>query len=369
MPFLLLFAVVLLTGCIQETVQNNFPADNAASSSPGVSIDGSWSIEDVVTGLDTPWDIAIGGDGTLYVTERHGTLRVFSSEGDELSATEVKNVVEVSESGLTGIALHPDFDENRLLYLAYTYDGPSGFRNRVSRYVFRDATLSDEKIIVDDLPGGSIHNGGRLRFGPDGNLWILTGDGGSQETAQDPNSLGGKVLRVEDDGAIPSDNPFPNSSVYSLGHRNPQGLDWHPDSRQLYVSEHGSSAHDEVNIVLPGKNYGWPRVRQCVSDGEYEDPIICSSSVTWAPSGLAFLRGPTPFSDSLFLVGLRGSFLKRFSADGTFQETIIDSIGRLRGLTAAPDGSLLVTTSNRDGRGLPGLSDDRILRLRWVSEP
>lgn len=375
-----LIGTLLLAACAgqsspkPETPPLDPPRSSAprASSSRASSVHSSsirkpvatWDITTVATNLDTPWDIAIASDGALYVTERHGSLKRIETDGRVTDLGRVPNVVEQSESGLTGIALDPAFGRNRWIYLAYSYRD-SGIKNRVSRFTLADDRMSDERILVDGLSGGPIHNGGRLRFGPDGKLWILTGDGGNASTAQDRESLGGKVLRINADGSIPSDNPFLDSPVYSLGHRNPQGLAW-TDSGTLYVSEHGNSAHDEINRIEREGNYGWPLDTRC-GGSHGTGPVFCTGTQTWAPSGLAFLPAIADLSPSFFLATLRGSTLRRLEErNGQLVpvETVIDGIGRLRAVTTAPDGSLYVSTSNRDGRGQIRSGDDRILRIQ-----
>lgn len=329
----------------------------------------SWDITTVATGLTVPWDLAFGPEGELYITERPGTLKRRLTTGTIETIATLPQVASIGESGLTGLTLHPKFHENKRLYLYYTYRQSGQILNRVAAFTLENTALSNETPIIDNLPGGSIHNGGRLRFGPDGKLWILTGDAGRPSLAQDKASLAGKVLRVNEDGSIPSDNPFPNSAVYSLGHRNPQGLSWHPLTEELIVTSHGESAYDEVYSVKAGDNHGWPEVKQCYSEqAGLTNPIFCSGTTTLAPSGGVFYGTSIwRFRYSFFFAGLRSGIFKRLAIiDGKVaeEETIIDgTYGRLRAVAVGPDGSFYVSTSNKDGRGKPTAEDDRILKL------
>ncbi|MDX1372886.1 MAG: PQQ-dependent sugar dehydrogenase, partial [Nitrososphaeraceae archaeon] len=280
----------------------------------------------------------------------------------------LENVVEVEESGLTGIALHPAFISNQLLYLYYTYRDGEDMYNRVSQFRYTGDTLEDEQIIIDSLPGGIIHNGGRIRFDDQNKLWVLTGDAGDSSIAQNLDSLGGKILRLNEDGSVPEDNPIPDSMIYSYGHRNPQGIDWN-DQGDIIATEHGWHAYDEINLIIPGGNYGWPEEQQCLSETEeFINPVLCSFEDTWAPSGGAFIKSEIDqLKDSYFFAGLKGSILKRIDiVDGEvqFEENILtDVYGRLRAVTASDDGSLYVSTSNLDGRGDPRQGDDKIIKL------
>ena len=226
-------------------------------------------------------------------------------------------------------------------------------------------------MALDGIPGGSIHDGGRIAFGPDGKLYITTGDAGNSANAQDLRSLAGKVLRLNADGTVPSDNPFAGSPVYSYGHRNPQGLAWRPGTNELYVTEHGSSARDEVNRIQLGGNYGWPTVRGIAEDSRFIDPIVESGDDTWAPSGALFYTGSafSVWQGSLLYTALRGEalFRLRLQSDGRAaglpeKLCIGDRLGRLRTVVQAPDGSLYLLTNNRV-RGQPTGDDDRLLHI------
>ncbi len=322
-------------------------------------------VSTVVGGLEVPWAIAFAPDGRLFVTERPGRIRVVRDGRVDATPVATLSVAARGESGLMGLALDPGFADTGRLYVCYTAERGSGVINRVVVLVLREGRAGEERVLVDGIPGASIHDGCRLKFGPDGKLYVTTGDAGSGRLAQRRDSLAGKILRIDPDGSIPADNPIAGSLIYSLGHRNPQGLAWDRGGR-LVAAEHGPSGlpfgHDEVNAIQPGRNYGWPEVYGRAGDPRFVDPIVDSGTDTWAPSGIAFL------GDALYVAALRGRRLLRMTlaADLGRAERVTDALrgyGRLRDVVAGPDGALYVTTSNRDGRGSPGPEDDRILRV------
>jgi len=309
-------------------------------------------------------------DGRIFFTERVGNLRVI--ENGQLNPEPVAILdVGTVEGGLLGLALDPNFEQNHFLYLYYTYFEFPFTYNKVVRFTEKDNFLLDEFILVDKIPGAAIHDGGRLKFGPDEKLYITTGDAGNSNAAQDLNSLSGKILRINPDGTIPSDNPFADSMIFSYGHRNPQGLDWDPVTGKLVVTEHGSSAHDEINVVESGKNYGWPKIIGGEHDPEFVDPIIHTGEDTWAPSGATFYdsKNIPEWTNKYFVATLRGGHLRMLdlnleenqviSSEALFSNTY----GRLRDASIGPDGNLYLLTSNRDGRGAPAENDDRILKI------
>jgi glucose/arabinose dehydrogenase len=344
----------------------------AASPSAAPAAPVPFRVEELATGLDTPWELAFAPDGRIFVTERPGRLRVI--ENGQLRSEPVANVPDVTErgeGGLLGLALAPDFATSGNLYLYHTYTD-NGTKNRVVRYTLTDRAgargLGGQQIIVDDIPGAGNHNGGRIAFGPDGKLYVTNGDAANTALAQDRNSLAGKILRIEPDGSVPADNPFPGSPVYSYGHRNPQGLAWQEGTNQLYATEHGPSANDEVNRIVPGGNFGWPTITGTQTQQGLITPIITSGGGnTWAPSGATFVKANTfpQLRGSLLFAGLRSTTLWQLTVDSPPRLTPLleDEYGRLRAVSEGPDGNLYVLTSSLDGRGSPTDADDRVLRL------
>lgn len=346
-----------------------------SSSITFVNAESDYVVEIVAENLEIPWSIAFLPDDRIFVTERTGKLRVI--EDGNLRQEPVKTLdVGAFEGGLLGIALDPNFSDNHHLYLYYTYNEFLTTYNKVVRFTEKNNELTDELVLVDKIPGAAIHDGGRLKFGPDGKLYITTGDAANADSAQDLNSLAGKILRINPDGTIPDDNPFENSLVFSYGHRNPQGLDWDPVTGKLVVAEHGPSgergfAHDEINIVEAGKNYGWPKVVGDGTDQSYVNPLLHTGSETWAPSGATFYDSENipEWTNKFFVATLRGNHLRMLELD-TQENAVVSSkalflgeFGRLRDAAVGPDGDLYLLTSNRDGRGSPFPNDDKIIRI------
>lgn len=335
-------------------------------------------IEVLIRGLETPWAIDFAPDGRIFISERPGRIRVLQGGRLHPEPWLVLDVAHVSEAGLLGLALDPEFSRNPLVYVAYTYLGPNRrLQNRLVR-LREDKTTGKgvfDKVLIDNAPGANNHDGGRVKFGPDGKLYWTMGDAQNTALSQDLSSLAGKILRLNADGSIPADNPFPNSYVYSYGHRNPQGLAWQPKTGRLYSTEHGPSGfqgccRDEVNYIEPGKNYGWPTIRGDETHDGMVSPVIHSTtSETWAPGGATF-ASYGPWSGSLLFTGLRGQTLYRVMLDADNPRRAIKleryfyrQLGRLRDIAQGPDGALYLLTSNRDGRGNPAQDDDRVIRL------
>jgi glucose/arabinose dehydrogenase len=334
------------------------------------------SIETFARGLQTPWAIAFAPDGRIFLTERPGRIRVIEKGALQSEPWLKLDAYESGEGGLMGLALDPTFEKNRYVYVALTYRDRDGrTKNRLVRLREDNGKGVLDKILVDNVPGAPFHNGGRVKFGPDGKLYWTTGEAQQPELAQDLKSLNGKILRLNADGTVPADNPFSNSPVYSYGNRNPQGLAWQPKTGRLYATEHGPSGspsccHDEVNLIEPGKNYGWPVIYGVqTKDGMLPPVLESGTNDTWAPGGAAFAtRGP--WAGSFLFTGLRGQALYRVVFDAkdprkvaSFDNYFKGRFGRLRDVVEGPDGALYVLTSNRDGRGRPAAEDDRVLRI------
>ncbi|MYJ27277.1 MAG: thioredoxin domain-containing protein [Cenarchaeum sp. SB0672_bin_9] len=357
---------------IIESVPYDVDLDASALRYPGLGVE----VEVVAENLIVPWSIDWTPDGTILFTERGGSLR-YIQNGELVLEPLLSLSADTIEGGLLGVAVDPNFQENNHIYLYYTYNEPdSGITaNKVVRYVFTNGEVAEDLVLIEGIPGGDFHDGGRIQFGPDGNLYIATGDGGYPDLAQNSDSLAGKILRINPDGTIPHDNPFEGSPVWSLGHRNPQGLDW-DESGNLIITEHGPSGwkgvgHDELNLITPGTNYGWPVIVGDQKAEGMQTAIFNTGTVTWAPSGAEFYDGDSipQWTGKYFVATLRGSHLHMINFD--LQEgTVVshsrlfqDDFGRLRDVQTGPDDFLYILTSNRDGRGSADHNDDRILRV------
>jgi glucose/arabinose dehydrogenase len=346
------------------------PTISPTTTGNGDSSEVAHPVELVAEDLNIPWEIAFLPDESLLVTERPGTvMRILPNERKRIP---ISGVEHVGEGGLLGLVLHPEYEQNRWIYLYHTTRTSQGLINRVERYEFDEATnmLSNQQIILDNIPASSNHDGGRLAFGLDNLLYITTGDAGNQASAQDTQSLAGKILRLQDDGSIPSDNPFGNE-VYSYGHRNPQGLSWDNQGR-LWATEHGpsgtGSGFDEVNLVQKGANYGWPDIQGQQTQSGMIAPVMQSGGdETWAPADVLVI------DSFLVFPGLRGQALYSTQITGsTLQNRVThlqNQYGRLRATVLSPDQKwIYLATSNRDGRGRATAGDDKIIRVstQWL---
>jgi glucose/arabinose dehydrogenase len=377
-------AVTLLVMIVISVMISPNSLSSINAQSPAGSEESKLKVEAVASNLKIPWSIAFAPDGRIFFTERVGNLRVIENGTLKEQPVAKIGVATLGEGGLLGLALDPNFEKNHFVYLYYTYYATFfAPANRVSRFTEKDDALMKEQVLLDKIPAASNHDGGRIKFGPDGKLYVTTGDAANGRSSQDLGSLAGKILRINSDGSIPEDNPFSGSPVYSYGNRNPQGLDWDPSTGKLVETEHGPSgemglyAHDEINVIEPGKNYGWPNVIGKANDTRYVDPILETGAVTWAPSGASFYHGDKiPDWKNKFLVAtLRGQHLevlqldikdnKVISSEAIFQDTY----GRLRDVEEGPDGYLYILTSNQDGRGSPAADDDKILRISLQALP
>lgn len=350
-----------LNGAASEDSGNKRAVETSADSGSDTKAVERVEVETLATDLEAPWGATFLPDGDALVTERDsGRLLRVSDTGD---TEEVQRIPEggSGEGGLLGVAVSPDYETDELVYVYYT----TGEDNRVGRFKLGE----EPEPILTGIPVNTYHDGGGLAFGPDGMLYVTTGDAGIPDTAQDKDSLSGKILRLTPDGDIPEDNPFPDNPAYSYGHRNVQGLAW-DESGQLYASEFGQDRYDEVNRIEAGGNYGWPEVEGEGGEPEYIDPVQTFATSEASPSGAAIPEDSAipQWDGDFFMAALRGARLWRLDldADGgvTEKEALLNGeYGRLRNTVQAPDGSLWVFTNNRDGRGTPNEGDDRILRL------
>jgi aldose sugar dehydrogenase len=320
-------------------------------------------VETLAKNLDEPRSIAVSDD-RIFVTEKDGRIRVIQNNVllDEPLAT--LRPANVFDGGLLGIALHPDFSNNHLIYVFFTYSEDGKLWNKILQITESENKLKDAKTIFDKIPGSVFTNGGFLKFGPDKKLYVGTGTvSDSSHSPQNIDSLSGKILRLNDDGTIPEDNPFPNSAVYTLGHRNPQGMTW-DNAGKMYLAELGPEKNDEINLIIAGKNYGWPE-QQCSGNKKFENAIMCYDP-SIEPSGILFYSGNKIKLESGFVMAsLRATNLYQLDfVDGlSSQKTIHSGAGRIRDVAQSQDGSLYVITSNTDGKGFPDKMDDRLLRI------
>jgi glucose/arabinose dehydrogenase len=336
--------------------------------------------ETIASGLNTVWDVVWGPDNVIWFTERPGTISRLDPTSHAVTRVGQIAVLENGEGGLMGLALHPDFAAQPYVYVAHTYASPSGARNRVVRMRYDGHALGAPEVLFDNIPASSIHNGSRLVIGPDRLLYITTGDASNGANGQDRGTPAGKILRLTLEGAPAPGNAF-GTAVFTYGHRNPQGLVFAPNG-MLYSTEHGPSDNDEVNLIESGRNYGWPDVHgRCDGDIGSSELTFCNANnvveplaqwtPTIAPAGLAYYDATLipGWKGSLLFTTLKDASLYRLtlSADGravTHQERLFtNQFGRLRDVLVAPDGSVYLATSNRDGRGSPSSSDDRIIRV------
>ena len=326
---------------------------------------GEMNIDVVVDGLNNPWEMVFAPNGDIYFSERDGRIWKIESFG-EAKVIQTFPKSGSYEGGTLGLALHPNFEENNKIYVYQTNLELEFFQNKVFTFTVDGDELIDKQTVIDDIPGAPWHDGGRIAFGPDGKLYITTGDAVNPGWSQDLSSLAGKILRINPDGTIPDDNPFDSSPIFSYGHRNPQGIAWSNDGL-LVSSEHGPSGemgygHDEINVIVKGKNYGWPKVVGDSSDDSFVNPIIHSGQTTWAPSGMVYFdSNKIPSLDGKFLAGaLRGQHLMvlDIAKDGSLisaEKMFEGEFGRIRTAQIGPDGVLYLLTANGD--------NDKIIRI------
>jgi len=339
-----------------------------------------FKVETYASGLEVPWGFAFLSEGNMLFTERPGRVRMIENGKlkDEI-IFKVPDVEPSSESGLMDISLHPDFESNKFVYMAYAYN-EDGKHVKIVRYKFDGKTLKQNKLIIDKIPAAPNHAGTRCRFGPDGKLYITTGDSTNWNLAQKTDSLAGKTLRLNEDGSVPKDNPFVDNKnyrpeIWTIGHRNAQGLDWQPGTGLMFQTSHGPSyfegrggGADEVNIVEKGKNYGWAEIWGKKKKEGMESPLLEYSPACAPASGMFYNGDKFPeFKGNFFFGCLRGTRIIRVKLDGrkvVGQENLLEgNFGRIREMAEGPDGYIYYSTSNQDGRGRPAKDDDRILRL------
>ncbi|MBH5318957.1 PQQ-dependent sugar dehydrogenase [Paenibacillus sp. GSMTC-2017] len=343
----------------EEAVATKVPTQPAESASPA-TVEGDNVV--IGSGLRIPWSIEFAGD-TIYLSEREGTImKIAKKELSRQTVRLTKAVHHDGEGGFLGFVLSPDFNDTGLAFAYHTYQDNGKTLNRVVMLKQEGAEWSEQRVLLDKIPGDLYHNGGRLAIGPDGYLYITTGDAEEKELSLNKDSLAGKILRMKLDGSIPADNPFPGSYMYSYGHRNPQGLAWTKDG-VMYSSEHGPSGrpggHDEINVIKPGDSYGWPAI---IGDAKQEGmitPIYHTGEEAIAPSG-------TIIDDKgrILIAALRGEGIYCYTPETGHMELFYKGYGRIRDLELR-DGKLYFITNNRDGRGQPSNVDDQLVAIQY----
>ncbi|WP_433664451.1 PQQ-dependent sugar dehydrogenase [Nocardia sp. CA-128927] len=330
-----------------ETVRSTAPSKPEGAPDLGAA-------EEIARGIEVPWGLAFLPDGNALVAERNSgrILRIGPGHPPE-QVYQVPGVVARGEGGLLGLALSPQYAENHYVYAYFTAEAD----NRIVRFRLD----GPPEVLFQGIAKAANHNGGRIAFGPDGMLYVGTGDAGQSDRSQDPASPNGKILRLTPEGRPAQDNPTPGSPMYSLGHRNVQGLAWDRAGR-LFAAEFGQNRFDEINRIESGHNYGWPTVEGVGgADRGFTEPLITWTTSEASPSGIAIA------GDTLYVAALQGKRLwtvpLRDGTAGQARDVLRDSYGRLRTVVAAPDGALWLTTSNTDGRGNPQPNDDRVLRF------
>ncbi|KIL48375.1 quinoprotein glucose dehydrogenase [Jeotgalibacillus campisalis] len=320
------------------------------------SNEASADLEVVAENLETPWSID-KLDDVFYVTEREGSIVKIEEGQTERQRVELEEEVSTaSEAGLLGFVLSPDFAESNLAYAYYTYENGAEQFNRIVLLQLNGNEWKEEDVLLDEIPSGTYHHGGRLKIGEDDKLYATTGDASVSEIAQDVDSLGGKILRLNLDGSIPEDNPISDSFVFSYGHRNPQGIAWSEDGT-MYASEHGNNANDEINQIEPGQNYGWPVIEGEEEQDEMVFPLFTSGDEsTWAPSGVAYYEG------KLYVSALRGTAVLEFDLETNEQREFISGLGRIRDVFIEGE-FLYFISNNTDGRGNPQDQDDKLYKI------
>lgn len=359
LPLVAIAATFTLAGCGMANPVT-LPGTPAPKPSPTVGqVQPAGAPFDVATGLAAPWSILrLSDDETLISQRDDGRILRVASDGSAVEVGVVPGVAFGGEGGLLGLA-YLSSEAGDWVYAYFT----SPNDNRIVRMPYDDGELGEPELVLSGLAKAGNHNGGRIAFGPDGMLYATVGDAGVPDLSQDPASPNGKILRLTPEGDVPDDNPTPDSLVYTLGHRNPQGIAWDDDG-QLWAAEFGQNAWDEFNRIEPGANYGWPIVEGQTGDERFVDPVLQWATSDASPSGLAYVDG------TFFLAALRGQRVWAIYVgdDGSAGATawFVGEFGRIRDVAAGPDGSLWFLTNNTDGRGDPRVGDDRLMQVRLV---
>ncbi len=352
----LLFSAVVLT--------DSLPSNSPPLPEPVIQNVSTESVEIVATNFDKPWSIAFDDD-RIFVSEKSGKIQIVTSSGVLDSPLITLRTPEIFGGGLLGITTHPDFSNNNFLYAYYTYEENEKLWNKIIRITEENNKSVEVITILDKIPGSAFSNGGVIKFGPDGKLYVGTGSVSDfSDESQNLNSLVGKILRLNDDGSIPSDNPFEKSYVFTLGHRNPTGIAWN-DAGLMYATESGPTKNDEINLITAGSNYGWPEV-QCFSDNKnFVNPLECFDPGL-EPGGIIFYSGDKlDINNEMILASQKATnlFKVQISDNDVNLERILSGLGRIRDVAQGPDGYVYIITTNTDGKAFPAPDDDKLLRI------
>ena len=322
------------------------------------------SVEIVATNFEKPWSIAFA-DERIFVSEKSGKIRVVTQSGLLDSPLITLHTPEIFGGGLLGITTHPDFSNNHFLYAYYTYEENDNLWNKIIRITEEDNKATEIITILDKIPGSAFSNGGVIKFGPDGKLYVGTGSvSDSSDEPQNLNSLIGKILRLNDDGTIPVDNPFTESYVFSYGHRNPTGLAWNMQG-MMYETESGPTKNDEINLIIPGSNYGWPEVQCYTENDNFVNPLECFDPEL-EPGGIIFYSGDKlDIGNNMILASQKATnlFNVEITDNDANLERLLSGVGRIRDVAQGPDGYIYIITTNTDGKAFPAPDDDKLLRI------
>ena len=336
---------------------------------PTTTNQGNDSVEVLASNLKAPRSLTLADD-RIFLTEKSGRILVFENGTLLEKPLATFRVPKIFDGGLLGIQAHPNFENNHYLYIYHTYVEDDSLWNKITRITEKDNRLVDAQTILDKIPGSQFSNGGTIKFGPDNYIYVATGSvSDSSHLPQDPNSLVGKILRLDENGLIPETNPIPNSAVYAMGFRNPQGMTW-DSTGNFYMVDMGPTKSDELNLVLPGANYGWPE-KECSAGANnqnktFTNPVLCYDPAI-EPGGILVYQGDLlDIKGKLVMTSLRASNLYTLDLQNPSLQTldiILSGTGRIRDVLQGPDGSLYILSSNTDGKGFPEKDDDRLLRI------
>src|SRR5919112_3090981 len=307
------------------------------------------AIKGIAGNLDFPTSIGILPDGRIMISEQKGNIIFLNNNGTALNKYKLDDNYFNEGAGLLGLAIHPKFHENNFLYVYYTYKSGEKIYNKILRLQERNSTIVSEKIIMDKIPASQLHNGGALKFGPDAKLYAAVGDNTASESSQNLSSQGGKILRINGDGTIPQDNPFKNSTIYSYGHRNVVGLAWDFNNKVLFASEAGRTGNDEINIIEPGGNYGWP-IEECgnLEKTQLIKPEFCFTPSIY-PAGMTISNSTKlGYEGKLIVSTLKSQHLRTIDLNSKDQSTILTGFGKLKDVAEDKEGSLYTITGNKD---------------------